>query len=63
MTGRDSFLTGMQYSIVEYSAPWGLPFEEVTLADRFKAAGYSTHMVRRVDHERGYGEGNTVAPL
>ncbi|CBJ27859.1 Formylglycine-dependent sulfatase, C-terminal fragment Formylglycine-dependent sulfatase, N-terminal [Ectocarpus siliculosus] len=44
MTGRDSFRTGMQHGIVDYSAPWGLPFEEVTLADRFKAAGYSTHM-------------------
>lgn len=63
MTGRDSFRTGMQYGIVDYSAPWGLPFEEVTLADRFKAAGYSTHMVRRVDHKRGDGEGDAVIPL
>lgn len=63
MTGRDSFRTGMQHGIVDCSATWGLPFEEVTLADRFKAAGYSTHMVRRVPHKEGYGEGDTVTPL
>lgn len=26
-------------------APWGVPLEETTLAERFKAAGYATHMV------------------
>lgn len=45
MTGRDTFRTGMQFEVVEDSAPWGLPLEEVTLAERFKVAGYSTHMV------------------
>ncbi|CAM9661862.1 unnamed protein product [Ectocarpus sp. 12 AP-2014] len=44
MTGRDTFRTGMQYEVVEDSGAWGLPLEEVTLAERFKAAGYSTHM-------------------
>ncbi|CAM9994731.1 unnamed protein product, partial [Ectocarpus sp. 13 AM-2016] len=44
MTGRDSFRTGMQFGVVDNSAPWGLPFDEVTLAERFQAAGYSTHM-------------------
>lgn len=47
MTGRDTFRTGMQFEVVEDSAPWGLPLDEVTLAERFKAAGYSTHMVGR----------------
>ena len=45
MSGRDTFLTGMQYEVVEDAAPWGLPLEEATLAERFKAAGYATHMV------------------
>ncbi|CBJ29740.1 Formylglycine-dependent sulfatase, C-terminal fragment [Ectocarpus siliculosus] len=44
MTGRDSFRTGMQFGVVEDSAAWGLPIDEVTLAERFQAAGYSTHM-------------------
>eukprot|EP00904_Undaria_pinnatifida_P000649 jgi/Undpi1/10585/HiC_scaffold_29.g13035.m1 len=44
MTGRDTFRTGMQYEVVEDAAPWGLPLEETTLAERFKAAGYATHM-------------------
>lgn len=45
MTGRDTFRTGMQFEVVEDSAPWGLPLDEVTLAQRFKTAGYATHMV------------------
>lgn len=45
MTGRDTFLTGMQFGELESTHPWGLPVEEATLANRFKAAGYSTHMV------------------
>lgn len=53
MTGRDSFRTGMQFGIVDNSAAWGLPFDEVTLAERFQAAGYSTHMVRRFELETG----------
>lgn len=49
MTGRDTFRTGMQYEVVEDSGAWGLPLEEVRLAERFKAAGYSTHMVHGED--------------
>lgn len=45
MTGRDTFLTGMQFGVIEDAAPWGLPLDEVTLAERFKAAGYATHTV------------------
>ena len=45
MTGRDTFRTGMQYQELLPAMPWGLPLDEVTLAERFKSAGYSTHMV------------------
>ena len=47
MTGRDSFRTGMQFEELDNFMPWGVPLDEVTLADRFKYAGYSTHMVSR----------------
>ncbi|CAM9346631.1 unnamed protein product, partial [Laminaria digitata] len=45
MTGRDSFRTGMQFEELDNFMPWGLPLDEVTLAERFKHAGYNTHMV------------------
>ena len=45
MTGRDTFRTGMQYEELTNLMPWGLPLDEVTLAERFKYAGYNTHMV------------------
>lgn len=45
MTGRHNWLTGMQYEVITPSAPWGLPSDEVLLSERFKAAGYKTHMV------------------
>ena len=45
MTGRDSFRTGMQFEELTNFMPWGLPLDEVTLAERFKSAGYATHMV------------------
>lgn len=48
MTGRDTFLTGMQYEELDNAMPWGLPLDEVTLAERFKSAGYATHMVSTV---------------
>ena len=48
MTGRDSFRTGMQFEEIQAFQDWALPAEEVTLADRFKAAGYSTHMVSEI---------------
>eukprot|EP00904_Undaria_pinnatifida_P012417 jgi/Undpi1/8305/HiC_scaffold_25.g10774.m1 len=44
MTGRDTFRTGMQFEELDNSMPWGVPLDEVTLAERFKAAGYATHM-------------------
>lgn len=46
MTGRYTFRYGMQYGELDNTMPWGLPLNEVTLAERFKAAGYATHMVR-----------------
>lgn len=45
MTGRDSFLTGMQFQELSGPEPWGLPLDEATLGNRFQAAGYATHMV------------------
>lgn len=45
MTGRDSFRTGMQFEELTNFMPWAVPLEEATLADRFKYAGYNTHMV------------------
>ena len=45
MTGRDTFLTGTQYEEIQAYQDWALPADEVTLAERFQAAGYSTHMV------------------
>ncbi|CBJ29746.1 Formylglycine-dependent sulfatase [Ectocarpus siliculosus] len=44
MTGRDTFRTGMQYEVVEDSGAWGLPLEEVTLAERFKTGKWHLGM-------------------
>lgn len=52
MSGRDTFRTGMQYEEIQNQNPWGLPLDEATIADRFKAAGYSTHMVSEVQSSR-----------
>lgn len=41
----------MHFEAIEDSAPWGLPLDEVTLAERFKAAGYATHMVRSYNRQ------------
>lgn len=60
MTGRDTFRTGMQYEETQSYQPWGLPLNEATLAQRFKAAGYSTHMVGMGST---YNIGCTVARL
>lgn len=49
MTGRDTFLMGMQFEEISDFAPWGVPLEEATLAERFKAAGYATHIVSIVN--------------
>lgn len=49
MTGRDTFLTGMQFEEIADMSPWGPPLDEATLAERFKAAGHATHMVRFVN--------------
>lgn len=51
MTGRDTFLMGMQFEEILSMAPWGVPLEEVILAKRFKAAGYATHMVSFVNSD------------
>ncbi|CAM9651393.1 unnamed protein product, partial [Discosporangium mesarthrocarpum] len=45
MTGRHTHRYGMQLKYIMNPAPWGLPLDEVTVANRFKGAGYQTHMV------------------
>eukprot|EP00903_Cladosiphon_okamuranus_P009879 g9384.t1 len=45
MTGRYAARFGMQYSIVETGAPWGLPVSEKIFPQYMKDAGYDTHMV------------------
>lgn len=54
MTGRDSFRTGMQYRELDNPMPWGVPLDEVTLAERFKARGYATHMVRAAQIQKAH---------
>lgn len=60
MSGRDTFRTGMQFDEIQNSQPWGLPLNEVTLAERFKAVGYSTHMVRKSTSPYSYSSMSTL---
>jgi hypothetical protein len=44
LTGRYPLSIGMQYSMVQTAIPWGLNFDETTIADVLKANNYTTHM-------------------
>ncbi|XP_071089844.1 arylsulfatase J-like [Haliotis cracherodii] len=45
MSGRYQIHTGLQHGIIWASQPFGLPLGSATIADRIKAAGYSTYAV------------------
>eukprot|EP00629_Pelagomonadales_sp_RCC1024_P003191 CAMPEP_0119291218 /NCGR_PEP_ID=MMETSP1329-20130426/42088_1 /TAXON_ID=114041 /ORGANISM="Genus nov. species nov., Strain RCC1024" /LENGTH=515 /DNA_ID=CAMNT_0007292045 /DNA_START=83 /DNA_END=1627 /DNA_ORIENTATION=- len=45
LTGRAAHRLGLAYFVLLANQPTGLPVEEVTVADRLRGAGYSTHMV------------------
>ncbi|CAM9964603.1 unnamed protein product, partial [Phaeothamnion confervicola] len=64
LTGRYVFRYGMQYNVVQPTAPWGLPLGEKLMPEYFKDAGYATHMVGKwhlgmyledyLPHRRGF---------
>ncbi|XP_033124052.1 arylsulfatase J-like [Anneissia japonica] len=45
MSGRYQIHTGLQHAVLDPMAPACLPTDEVTLAQKMKQAGYSTHMI------------------
>eukprot|EP00903_Cladosiphon_okamuranus_P014415 g13381.t1 len=45
MTGRYPVRYGMQYTVVQAGAPWGLPLNEKILPQYMNGAGYESHMV------------------
>ncbi|XP_033123970.1 arylsulfatase B-like [Anneissia japonica] len=45
MTGRYQIRYGLQHAVLDPLAPACLPTDEVTLAQKMKEAGYSTHMI------------------
>jgi arylsulfatase A-like enzyme len=45
LTGRHPIHTGMQTHVLQPQQRRGLPLEEVTVAERLKELGYSTHLV------------------
>lgn len=45
LSGRYPIHTGLQHGIIHSPDPYGLPLEIVTLPQRLKEAGYSTHMI------------------
>ncbi|XP_033123969.1 arylsulfatase B-like [Anneissia japonica] len=45
MTGRYQIRYGLQHAVLNPYAPACLPTDEVTLAQKMKEAGYSTHMI------------------
>lgn len=45
LTGRYPLSAGMQYGMVAATAEWGLPLDEITLAEVLQDEGYKTHML------------------
>ena len=45
LTGRYPLSIGMQYGMVSANAEWGMPLDEVTLAEVLSDSGYKTHML------------------
>ena len=45
LTGRYPLSIGMQYGMVGANAEWGMPLEEITLAEVLHDYSYSTHML------------------
>ncbi|XP_035668426.1 arylsulfatase B-like isoform X1 [Branchiostoma floridae] len=45
MTGRYQIHYGLQHSVITHDRPHGLPLDEVTLPQKLKDNGYSTHLV------------------
>ncbi|XP_038052570.1 arylsulfatase B-like [Patiria miniata] len=45
MTGRYQIHTGFQHAVLEPQMPSCLPLDEITIAQKLKEAGYSTHIV------------------
>ena len=45
MTGRHAYKTGLAYFVLLANQGAGLPAAEVTVAERLRDAGYSTHMI------------------
>ena len=50
MTGRYPVRLGLQHGVIGGFQDYGLPLDEVTLADKLKHAGYATHAVGKVCH-------------
>jgi arylsulfatase A-like enzyme len=44
LTGRYPLTIGMQFSMVQTAIPWGLDYNETTIAEVLQADGYTTHM-------------------
>ena len=45
LTGRFPLSIGMQYGMIMANAEWGMPLDEITLAEVLKDNSYSTHML------------------
>ena len=45
LTGRYPLSSGMQYGMVAATAEWGMPLDEVTIAEVLSDNGYETHML------------------
>ena len=46
MTGRYPLTLGMQYGSISHTSPWGLPFDEITIANVLKDSGrYTNYML------------------
>lgn len=45
LTGRYPLSSGMQYGMVAATAEWGLPLDEITIAEVLSDNGYETHML------------------